>query len=129
MAQNLYVSTTAPGALRPSSRASSRRPSTGFNPITSKYPPSTTPAWISRVSPNPCAVKSVVEKVPIAPIVFKFLLMSVISGIENVALSTCVPGGTLLNVNQTIFFAIDQRGKQYTPDDAEEGRVCANAQR
>ena len=34
--QNLYVSTAAPAALGSSSRASSRRPSTGFRPITSK---------------------------------------------------------------------------------------------
>ena len=81
-----------PRALGPSSRMSSRRPSTGCSPITSKYDPPTTPARTSRGSPRPTMVKPMVEKSPNALRVLTRARRSWISGTENVAFSTPIAG-------------------------------------
>ena len=90
--QKRCVSTAAPGALRPSSPAFNRRPSTGRRPITSKNEPLTTPACTTRGSPKPIIVKSMVEKSPNAPMVVTRDLKSSISGTENVMFAAPRPG-------------------------------------
>ncbi len=90
--QKRYVSTAAPAAFGPSSCGPSSRPSTGCSPITSKYDPPTTPARTSRGSPNPIMENPIVEKSPNALSVLTRASKSRISGTENVALSTPIPG-------------------------------------
>ncbi len=93
LVQKRCVSTTAPAALSPSSAAFSSRPSAGRRPITSKYDPPTTPAWITRGSRSPSNVKSIVEKSPNAPTVLVArALMSLYSAIENVMFAMPRPG-------------------------------------
>ena len=89
--QKRWVSTAAPAAWAPSSVASSRRPSTGRRPMTSKYDPLTTPARTTRGSPRPTSVKSSVENSPKADSVFTRPRRSRISGTENLAFSVLMP--------------------------------------
>jgi hypothetical protein len=92
LVQKLCVNTTTGAALGPSSVASIRRPRTGRKPITSKNEPPTTPERTTRGSPRPTIVKLMVEKSPIAFMVFNRERRSMSSGIENVILSTAMPG-------------------------------------
>ena len=85
--QNRCVSTAAPAAFGPSSSGPSRRPSTGFRPMTSKYEPLTTPARTTRGSPRPTIVNPMVENSPKAVSVVTRARRSWISGTENTTLS------------------------------------------
>jgi hypothetical protein len=90
--QNRCVSTATGSASGPSSTCEISRPSTGRRPMTSKYAPSTTPDWITRGSPWPTIVNSIVENSPNAATDVDARRRSRISGTENVMLSTLNPG-------------------------------------
>ena len=127
--QKRCVSTAAPAACGPSSVASSRRPRTGRSPMTSKYDAADDPgADHARLAE---ADHREVDGGEVAEGGQRLDARAKVPDLRDRELGVLGADAAraLADVDQAIFVAVDERPQQDAPDDAEDRRVGADAER